>query len=47
MTRLFLDTPSADFEPEGGYAGARVVAEHPDWTVMADPAGHRYCLCSC
>jgi Glyoxalase-like domain len=24
--------------------GARVVAEHDAWTVMADPAGLSYCL---
>jgi hypothetical protein len=24
--------------------GARVVAEHPQWTVLADPAGTRYCV---
>ena len=25
-------------------AGARVLAELPSWTVLADPAGRRYCL---
>lgn len=24
--------------------GATVVAEHPQWTVLADPAGSRYCV---
>jgi predicted enzyme related to lactoylglutathione lyase len=28
-------------------SGARVAAEHSDWTVMTDPANHAYCLCSC
>ena len=24
--------------------GASLVAEHPHWTVLVDPAGLRYCL---
>jgi Glyoxalase-like domain len=24
--------------------GARVSSEFPHWTVLADPAGHEYCL---
>ncbi len=24
--------------------GARVLAQHPFWTVRADPAGREYCL---
>ena len=45
--RLHLDLRAEDAVAERGRLtglGARVVAELPDWTVLADPEGNEFCL---
>ena len=45
--RLHLDLRAEDAVAELGRLtglGARVVAELPDWTVLADPEGNEFCL---
>ncbi|SEE86235.1 VOC family protein [Ruania alba] len=47
--RLHLDVTAADRQAEVTRVqvlGARVLAEHPGWTVLADPEGNEFCISS-